>query len=202
MAGDGKIHFRCPHCDKAVSVAEAHAGKRGKCPGCGQPVQAPAGEPALDFDMLLSRCVEELRLKTAGHDGIWQISRADWDIDQDAGTIVFTAPNGITATCSVQIVGTFNTEDNSWLWGWDHPSVDPALQQHARLCREYGKRHGIENLTARKLANSSEEEAWQFTALACKLAQAQGGYRGPMGTTLVFVTFGEPSLQKGKRGSR
>jgi hypothetical protein len=200
MPADGKIRFRCPHCDKAVSVAAAHAGKRGKCPGCGKPVQVPAGVPALAFDTLLDQCVEELRLKTAAHDGIWQVGKADWDIDQDAGTIVFNSPNGMTATCAVQIVGTFNTEDNTWLWGWDHPSVDPALQAHARLCLAYGEEHGIEVLTAQKLGDASEDQCWQFTALACKLAGAQGGYRGPMGTTLVFVTFGQPSLVKRKRG--
>jgi hypothetical protein len=50
------------------------------------------------------------------------------------------------------------------------------------------------------LANSSEDNAWQLTALACKLADAQGGYRGPMGSTLVFVTFGKPSLTKREYG--
>ena len=65
MAADGKIHFRCPNCNKGVSVAEAHAGKRGKCLGCGQPVQVRAAEPALDFDALLDQCMEELRIKTA-----------------------------------------------------------------------------------------------------------------------------------------
>jgi hypothetical protein len=181
-------------------VAEAHAGKRGKCPGCGKPVQVPAAGPALDFDALLDRSMEELRIKTAAHDGAWQLGKADWDIDQDAGTIVFTAPNGVVATCPVQIIGTFNTEDDSWLWGWDHPSVDPALQEHAKLCRAYGERHGIDVLTSRKLQGSSEDDAWQLTALACKLADAQGGYRGPMGSTRVFVTFGAPSLSKRKRG--
>src|SRR5262245_1100625 len=42
---DGKIHFRCPNCDRAVSVAIQAAGKRGKCPGCGQSVQVPAPPP-------------------------------------------------------------------------------------------------------------------------------------------------------------
>src|SRR4051794_36238264 len=143
MPADGKIHFRCPHCDKTVRVAEAHAGKHGKCPGCGKPLQVPGGS-AVAFDTLLDRSMAELRIKTAAHDRTWQLSRADWDIDQDAGTIVFTSPDGITATCSVQIIGTFNTEDNTWLWGWDHPSVDPALQEHAELCRTYGERHGID----------------------------------------------------------
>ena len=154
----------------------------------------------MDFETLLDQSVEELRLKTAAHDGVWQLGQADWNIDQDAGTIVFTSPNGITATCPVQIIGTFNTEDNTWLWGWDHPSVEPALQEHAKLCREYGERHGIDVLTSQKLANSCEDDAWQLTALACKLAGAQGGYRGAMGSTLVFVNFGAPSLSKRKRG--
>ena len=31
-------------------------------------------------------------------------------------------------------------------------------------------------------------------ALACKLNDAQGGYRGPAGSAMVFMTFGEPTL--------
>jgi uncharacterized protein DUF6882 len=201
MSADGKIHFRCPHCDKPVSVAQEHAGKRGTCPGCGKPLQVPAAEPAGNFDALLERSLEELRIKTAAHDGVWQLSQADWDIDQDAGTIVFTSPKGMVATCPVQIIGTFNADDNTWLWGWDHPSVDPALQEHARLCRDYGEKHGIDVLTAQRLQDTSEDDCWQLTALACHLAQAQGAYRGPMGSTKVFVTFGRPSLQKRARGS-
>lgn len=200
MADDGKIHFRCPHCNKAMRVAAQHAGKRGKCPGCGKAVDVPAAEPTVDFDTLLEQSMEELRIKTAAHDGVWQLGEADWDIDQDAGTIVFTSPKGITAKCAVQIIGTFNTQDNSWLWGWDHPSVEPALQKHARICRAYGEQHDIDCLTAQKLVDSSEDDGWQLTALACKLAGAQGGYRGRMGSTLVFVTFGQPSLTKSKRG--
>lgn len=29
-----KLHFRCPQCDRPVSVGTQHAGKRAKCPGC------------------------------------------------------------------------------------------------------------------------------------------------------------------------
>src|SRR4051794_25654185 len=114
MSSDGKIHFRCPECDKPVSIEQVHAGKRGRCPRCGKVLQIPASapvaaEPAINFDTLLDRSMEELRIKTAAHDGIWQLSEADWDIDQDAGTITFTSPKGMTAVASVQIIGTFNT---------------------------------------------------------------------------------------------
>jgi len=37
-----KIRFNCPQCGKGVTVAIAHAGKRGKCPSCGSTVAIPA----------------------------------------------------------------------------------------------------------------------------------------------------------------
>jgi hypothetical protein len=158
-------------------------------------------DDGLDFPNLITRSIEELRIKTQVHDGTWRLGKAAWSVDQQAGQIVFRAPGGITATCPVQIIGTYNTADGTWLWGWDHPSVLPALQTHARRVREYGERHRIDKLTRQKL-QCSEAEAWEFTALACKLGGGQGGYRGPAGQTLVFMTFGEVNLSKpeGTRG--
>ncbi len=155
--------------------------------------------PDADFQRLLTQSMEELRLKTAAHDGGWQLSKASWAADLDAGQIVFTSPSGVTATCPVQIVGTYNTEDGTWLWGWDHPSVPPPLQEHALRVRECGEQYNIANLTTQKLL-CSETEAWEFTALACKLGQAQGAYRGPAGSTLVFMTFGDVTLSKSGKG--
>ena len=152
-------------------------------------------QPNPDYATLLTQSMAELRLKTAAQDGIWKIGRAAWSVSQDSGEILFTMPDGFKATCSVQIIGTYNTADGTWLWGWDHPSVVPALQSHARLLRGYGQRYGISKLTTQKLS-CSEDEAWEFTALACKLGNAEGCYRGPMGPTLVFMTFSEVRLTK------
>lgn len=142
---------------------------------------------------LVAQSIEELRLKTAAHDRLWHLSDADWSVDQDTSDIVFSAPNGMVATCSVQIIGTFDTNDSTWLWAWDHPSIQPPLRDHAVRLREYGETNDIKELTTRKLS-VTEEQCWEFTALACKLNDAQGGYRGPSGPTLVFMTFGEPKL--------
>lgn len=147
----------------------------------------------MDHRRLIAQSMEELRLKTGLHNRLWQLGEADWSVDQDTGEIVFSAPNGMTATCAVQIIGTFNTEDSTWLWGWDHPSVEPPLAVHAEQVRQYGEANGIDELTTRKLS-ATEELCWEFTALACKLNEAQGGYRGPAGSALVFMTFGEPKL--------
>lgn len=153
-----------------------------------------ASEPT-EFRQLMERAVADLQAKTAGHDGVWHLSEASWSVDMDERTIVFTSPKGIQVTAPVQIIGTYNTEDSTWLWGWDHPSVDPPLAQHAKRLLAYGQEHKIAQLTTRTLT-CSEEDCWKLTALACLLCDAQGGYRGPAGTTMVFMTFGTPQLSK------
>jgi hypothetical protein len=155
------------------------------------------GKPAASqtFRHTVERSIEELRLKTAAHDGVWRLGEAAWSVDQDTGVIVFKCSDGITATCPVQIIGTYNTDDGTWLWGWDHPSVVPALQDHAKQVRDYGRQHGVERLTRQKL-QCDEAEAWEFAALACMLCNAQGAYRGPAGPALVFMTFGAVKLSK------
>jgi len=148
-----------------------------------------------EFRALIEQSMNELRLKTEAHNGTWQLGQADWSVQQETGRIVFKSPDGITATCPAQIIGTFDTEDSTWMWGWDHPSVLPPLQAHAKRLRMYGQEHGISRLTTQTL-QSSEEEAWEFAALACKLCGAQGAYRGPAGSAMVFMTFGEVKLSK------
>jgi Family of unknown function (DUF6882) len=61
--------------------------------------------------------------------------------------------------------------------------------------KAFGERFGVPSLTTRKL-KCTEEKAWEFTALACKLCKRQGGYRGPDGPALVFMTFGDVSVTK------
>lgn len=152
-----------------------------------------------EYRALVEQSMEELRLKTGAHDAGWGLGVADWAVDQDTGLITFTSAK-MTATAPAQIIGTFNTQDGTWLWGWDHPSVADNMAEHARLVHEYGLRRGVAVLTTRKL-ECGEAEAWEFTALACHLCEAQGAYRGPAGTALVYMTFGTVCLSqtKGKR---
>jgi hypothetical protein len=159
----------------------------------------PPGEA--DYRALVERSLEELRLKTEAHARAWGLGTTDrWDLDQEDGRLIFTSKE-VTAAAPAQIIGTYSTQSGTWLWAWDHPSVLPPLQEHARRVWEYGEQHGIAALTTRKL-ECTETEAWEFTALACHLCDAQGAYRGPAGPALVFMTFGEVTLSptKGKRG--
>ena len=47
--------FNCPKCDKRIKVAEEKAGKKGKCPGCGEILTIPVAvieEPVEEIDDL------------------------------------------------------------------------------------------------------------------------------------------------------
>lgn len=48
MPESPRIRFPCPKCHKSVSVAVQHAGKSGKCPGCGVVIQVPLAAPGAD----------------------------------------------------------------------------------------------------------------------------------------------------------
>ena len=148
-----------------------------------------------EFRELIQKALIHLQTLTDAHDGLWQIGSAAWNADLDAGTITFDSPNGMRAVAPLQIIGTYNTRDSTFLWAWDHPAVSPPLDEHAQQTREYGEAHGISELTQLKL-HCSANRCWELTAVACLLCGAQGAYRGPSGPTHVFMTFGDVQLSK------
>jgi hypothetical protein len=141
----------------------------------------------------IEKAMNGLAAVTAVHQGTFRIDKAAWSVNLDTGTIVFTTPQGMLAEAPVQIIGTYNTEDGSWLWGWDHPSVPPAVGEHARQMLHYGQEHDLARLTTLTFA-CTEQACWELTALAFLLCRANGAYCGPAGSARVFMTFGKITL--------
>jgi hypothetical protein len=147
------------------------------------------------YQALNARAMHALRAKTEAAIGLYRLDERSWAVDQDAGTIVFDHENGTRATAPLQIIGTYNPEDGSWRWAWDHPSILEPLRAHAETVRRYGQQHAIAELTSARL-ECSEADCWRFVALACHLNDAQGAYRGPTGGPLVFLTYGAITLSR------
>lgn len=143
-------------------------------------------------EVVFGRAESETALKTELFRNIFGDEDYDWAADLEAGTITFTSATKVV-TAPVQVIGTYNRADGTFLWGWDHPSVPAPLGADARLAREFGQLQKLPKFTTRKV-EVTEEEAWSFTAVALYLSGAQGAYRGPAGTTLVFMTFGEMTI--------
>jgi hypothetical protein len=144
----------------------------------------------------LARSLEELGLKQQANAAAWGLGSTDrWDADLEKGTIQFSNADGFTVTADVQVIGTYNSEDGTWLWGWDHPSVEEPLAYAAKLARAFGEKHRLNQFTTRTI-RCSQEDAWQFTAVALHLSGGAGSYRGPSGSAFVFMTFGEVTIRR------
>jgi hypothetical protein len=144
----------------------------------------------------IRQAIDGLRAQTSAHGAAWHLGdEENWSADLESGRIEFTFSDGTIAEADMQIVGTYNTDDGTFLWGWDHPSVDEHLSLHARLALQFGEEHNLPSFIERKV-QCTVDEAWDFTAVAARLGNANGAYRGPAGTTLVYMTFGEVTLHK------
>jgi hypothetical protein len=144
----------------------------------------------------ITASVEGLQIQSDSHDATWGIREAEtWDVDQDAGTISWLFADGKVAVAPVQIIGTYNPNDRSFMWGWDHPSVVPELQESAKLVKEFGAKHEIPSFMQQKIVLQNESEAWKFVAVANRLAESNGGYRADTGGPIVFMTYGEITLR-------
>lgn len=149
-----------------------------------------------DFSELKKISIEELQLKTEAHVKIWGLGKIErWDFQQGTGELVFTLPGGFKAVCPAQIIGTYNNEDGSWLWSWANSSIEESLTKDSLKLKKYGQDHKIEMLTKQKW-NGKPEDAWAMTAVAVKLLDKQGAYRGPAGNTDVYFVFGEVVVRK------
>jgi len=71
---------------------------------------------------------------------MWRIDTAVWTVDLDTGMITFTNDvKGIIVTAPFQVIGTYDTEQDTWLWGWDHPSVSESIGEFAQRVLEFGE---------------------------------------------------------------
>ena len=153
---------------------------------------APSGSD-LPF---VQQAVQGLQMQTTAHAETWGLGTADqWAADQETGLLTFTFADGTIAEADMQIVGTYSTNDGTFLWGWDHPSVQSPLDENAKLAKQFGEENNLPKYTQRKV-KCTEEEAWEFTAVAARLGEASGAYRGPAGSALVFMTFDKVNLKK------
>ncbi len=139
---------------------------------------------------------EGLQLQTAAHAETWGLGNEEnWSVDMNEGTLTFTFEDGKSAITEIQIIGTYNSSDGTFLWGWDHPSVSSDLAKHALLAKKWGKKNNDKRFTTLQLS-CSEDEVWRLAALTNRVANANGVYRGISGSTMVFMTFDKIQMNK------
>lgn len=136
---------------------------------------------------------KSLEKLTGIHTATWGLGKAErYDVDLEKGEIVFSFPDKTVAS-PVQVIGTLY--NNSFMWGWDHPSVPANLQKHALKAKAWGMKNGAVQYTT-QVTPSTTEEAWDFAAVTCAVANASGVYCAVDGSRSVFMTLGTQKIRK------
>ena len=149
-----------------------------------------------EADLIIGRSLEGAKLQADAHQSTWGFGMLDrWDVDLTEGFIRFSSNDGFLAVAPVQVVGTFNTLDSTFLWAWDHPSIPEERAAASLLARDFGEKYALIDYTVRKV-ECDEDAAWEYAAVTNHLANMQGVYRAPSGTTLAFFVFGNVALSK------
>lgn len=148
--------------------------------GCG-PRSAPPYEPEPGLSAFAGRAVAHLETKQAAlRSRIADAPR--FDFDQAAGTIRFSGA-GPVVIADIQDIGSLRGTD--WEWAWSNPSVLAEMRHAAFEVKRFAEANGYSSLLPAHLT-ATEEDAWEFAAIAAEVSGAEGVYRAPTGDLLVF----------------
>ncbi len=151
--------------------------------GCGQRSRMTEQQ----FTVFVEECKRELQPKMEAAITKWRLdSFKRYDLDQTKGTLVFTDDSGHKVSCTVQVVGTFSTASQTWLWSWASPWVTDPLKKDSEVVREFGRTNGVEKLTSEKWS-ATEADGWAMAAVAARLAGAESVYRLPNRDAYIFM---------------
>lgn len=91
--------------------------------------QAPRAES------FLQQAVVALQAQTAHNTEAWGLgAEAQWNLDMNAGSLYFTFADGRKLCAAVQVVGTYNTANGTFLWGGGPPFSARTLATGCSLC--------------------------------------------------------------------
>lgn len=152
-------------------------------------------QPKPTYDAIIATSTNEAQLAAMLHKNDWRLGEeTSWQLDQQSGHFMWLFENGDFALASIQVIGSYNAKEKSFLWAWDHPSILPALQKYSRSVKAFGKANSTKELTKNRIT-CDEKRAWELTALAMKINKAVGTYRVEIKPNIsLFLNFGDVQL--------
>ncbi len=130
----------------------------------------------------------------------WRLgSESRWEVDLKVGQVSFHFEDGTTLIAPIQVVGTYNSRDGTFLWAWGHKALPEHLVAHASLARVWGQDRGVADYTT-AIINCTPDEVWNFAAVTARLAGREGIYRGRNGSVWLYLTYGDIEMQVQHRG--
>ena len=110
------------------------------------------------------------------------------------GQLIFSDQSNVPRVlATVQVVGSVNVQDRTWLWSWANPDVDVSLYRDILDVQMLGRTRGIEQLTT-PFWDADAVDGWEVTSISAYVLQAAGAYRAA--TAQGFTYFVLTSVER------
>lgn len=103
----------------------------------------------------------------------YQLSRCDWRLSQDEGTVTYTRHGQAVATATVKMIGSFCTSNATWLWAWANPAIDAQLSVAPQQIAHWAHMVGYHSMTKAVIDVpqlpvlwADRAQAWQVEAMS------------------------------------
>lgn len=102
----------------------------------------------------------------------YQLSRCDWRLSQDEGTVTYYRHGQTVAVATVKMIGSFCASNATWLWAWANPAIARPLSVAPQQIAQWAQVVGITSVTEAMIAVphlpalwADRAQAWQFEAM-------------------------------------
>lgn len=147
-----------------------------------------ASQVVIDEQAFLQRCRDDLVRKNHQAKLDWGLGNESLcDIDLSLGLMTFNIDDEIVLR-QIQVVGVFNPHSLSFKWAIADAGIPLHLQHVARQVHAVAVQHYHPSLL-QPVLQCNEEEAWNFAAVACHIAKAEGAYRAKLNGEWLYVVF-------------
>lgn len=146
----------------------------------------------LDSTLLQGRAL--IDQTTAAHAERWGFGTASrWVLDQGNGRIVWSFEDHV-ASAQAQILGSWNSQVNTFVWSWDNETIEAPLCVTAEEVRAIGVENDVPALCTSPL-KLDEEQVRDLMALAFVLGRCTGLYQPSDGPLASYIAFGAVSIE-------
>ena len=110
-------------------------------------------------------------------------------LNESTGQLVFSDSSATPRVlATVQIVGSVDVENRTWLWAWANPDVDAHLCADIHEVRMLGDAQRIEQLTT-PFWDGDAVDGWEMTSISAYVLQAEGAYRAASSRGFVYMVM-------------
>ena len=143
--------------------------------------QASAG-----YEQFLADAVKDFGVRSTKFDKEYAIAGFDsWDYLQADGQLRFSKGGVAKVAADAQLLGSYSTYSDSWMWSWANSTVDSAVKKDIAKVREFGRAKGFRELMEPKF-ESDEAHVWKLVAAAAQIVGAKSAFRGRIDDGWVY----------------